>query len=281
MTRFILLLIAIATSVNIHAQDDTEKITDAIVQEGKKLYRSEMASWYGTDLFMSQLKYRHEEGGGYFSYANGDSTTCIFYARGDSSAVVATIIFDSTFNVNTASINGAKRPFTPTEYDLYTIRKAASAVIEEDTSLFKHYKNTQLNLIPFIDGDQKKVFVLTGTSKTGVVILGNDYLLTFDKANKLISKKALHRNIISVAYEKSGDIETFGAIHNHQPETGDFITSTDICTLMLYSRFAHWKQHYVISANYVSIWNCLSNELFTMTRAAWDKIYAKQKDSKD
>ena len=42
-------------------------------------------------------------------------------------------------------------------------------------------------------------------------------------------------------------------IHNHQEETGDFITATDICTLMLYEKFAKWKNHIVVSKKYMSI----------------------------
>ena len=35
---------------SIHAQKQAD--TDAIVAEGKRLYQSEMASWYGTDIFI-------------------------------------------------------------------------------------------------------------------------------------------------------------------------------------------------------------------------------------
>lgn len=65
---------------------------------------------------------------------------------------------------------------------------------------------------------------------------------------------------------------TVGGVHAHLPETGDIITATDICTLMLYEKFAKWKQYIVISRNYVSIWNCNTNTLFTLTRKVWDKI---------
>jgi hypothetical protein len=38
-------------------------------------------------------------------------------------------------------------------------------------------------------------------------------------------------------------------MHSHLPETGDFITPTDICTLMPYEKFANWKTHNVVSKN--------------------------------
>ncbi|MEQ1800161.1 MAG: hypothetical protein ABL872_19550, partial [Lacibacter sp.] len=81
-----------------------------------------------------------------------------------------------------------------------------------------------------------------------------------------------------INYGKTEDgNEVVGAMHSHLPETGDFITPTDICTLMLYGKFAKWKQHTVISKNYISIWNCETNQLTTITKEVMDKINKDQK----
>ncbi len=40
---------------------------------------------------------------------------------------------------------------------------------------------------------------------------------------------------------------------------------------MLYSKFANWKQHMVVSEKYVSIWNCETNQLTTISKALFDK----------
>jgi len=64
-------------------------------------------------------------------------------------------------------------------------------------------------------------------------------------------------------------------MHSHIPQTGEFITATDICTLMLYEKFAKWDQHLVIAEHYVSIWNCKTDELLILTKKAWNKIYKK------
>jgi hypothetical protein len=109
-----------------------------------------------------------------------------------------------------------------------------------------------------------------------VVIIGNDYLLTFDKKNKLIEKKRLHKNIIPIDYAKAKEEEVV-TMHSHLPETGDFITATDVCTLMLYEKFAKWKQHLVISNDYVNIWDCKNNSLSILTKTAWENIYKDQK----
>lgn len=246
-----------------------------IVKEGKLLYQSEMASWYGTDLFLEKYLDRNNVGG-YFSYTDKAISKCVFFSKANPK-VIGTISFDSTYDVKTAKADLTERAFTKYENDLYIIRKIALAQINSDT-LFKTYINTDLNLIPLINGDQKKVYVLTGPKQNGVVIFGNDYLLTFDKDNNLTNKKRLHKNIISINYgskELEGK-QIEGAMHSHLPETGDFITSTDICTLMLYSKFANWKTYNVVSKKYLNIWDCKTNELNVIPMETIKKINKKQ-----
>jgi hypothetical protein len=278
MKRTISLIILLTITLIVSGQDKLEKKISAIIDEGKLLYRSEMASWYGTDIFLEKLENRKAKIGGYFSYTDNDLAKCIFFSKGDDPKVIGTIIFDSTYNTTTARIDSNEREFTKEENNLYTIRKKALAEINSDT-LFKVYKNTNLNLIPVIKNDEKKVFVLTGPESNGVVVFGNDYLLTFDKNDNIQTKKRLHQNIIWTDFgslQKNGD-KTVAGIHTHLPSTGDLITSTDICTLMLYEKFTKWENYYVISEKYVSMWNCKTNQLAAITKSAWDKINEDQK----
>jgi len=270
------LLLSTLISISAFGQDNLATLTKPIVDEGKRLYKSEMASWYGTDIFVENYKERANIGG-YFSYTENEISKCIFFSKGDTPKVIGTISFDSTYNTKTAKTEIFEREFTKLESDLYTIRKIALVTINSDT-LFKTYKNTNLNLVPLIDNDERKVYVLTGPEQNGVVIFGNDYLLMFDTANNLVTKKPLHKNIITINYgskELEGK-EIEGTIHTHLPETGDFITATDICTLMLYEKFTKWKQHNVVSKNYLNIWNCLTDELVVIPMETIDKINRDQ-----
>lgn len=262
--------------VNVFAQDNPTEEAQPIVAEGKLLYKSEMASWYGTDLFLEKYKDRTNIGG-YFSYIDGDTARCVFFSKEEKPKVIGTISFDSTYNTAAANVNLTVRDFTASEYDLHAIRKIALDEINSDT-LFKTYQNTSLNLIPLIKGENKKVYVLTGPQNNGVVIFGNDYLLTFDAANKLLEKKQLHKNILPVAYgsKENGNEQIVGAMHTHLPETGVFITATDICTLMLYEKFAKWETYTVVSEKYINMWNCKSDLLVVITKDTMDKINKDQ-----
>ena len=263
-------------SLNVFGQDNPTTLAQPIVEEGKRLYKSEMASWYGTDLFLEIYKDRTNIGG-YFSYTENEISKCIFFSKKDNPKVIGTISFDSTFNIKIAKTDLVEREFTKLEYEIYTIRKIALATINSDT-LFRTYKNTNLNLIPLVSINEKKVYVLTGPQQNGVVIFGNDYLLTFDANNSLTDKKQLHKNIITINYggkEEDGK-EVEGTIHSHLPETGDYITATDICTLMLYEKFTKWKQHNVVSKKYLNIWNCLTDQLVVIPMETIEKINKDQ-----
>jgi hypothetical protein len=279
MKTIICTLFVLASTSISFGQDELDKVTDSILLEGKKLYMSEMASWHGTDIFLERFKDQRANIGGYFSYSEANLIKCIFFSKGEDPEVLGTISFDNTYNSEKAVVNGNRRDFTIMEMDIYSIRKAALSVINSDT-LFRTYKNTNLNIIPLIEDGQKKVYVITGPQITGVIVFGNDYLLTFDQDNKLITKKQLHKNIMPMNYGKEDGKEIVATMHSHLPETGDLITATDICTLMLYEKLAKWKQHIVISENYISLWDCEKDEFVALTKKAWENIYSDQKRRK-
>ncbi|RYY65135.1 MAG: hypothetical protein EOO12_07810 [Chitinophagaceae bacterium] len=256
-------------------EDAVTKTTDSIVAEGRRLYRREMASWYGTDLFLEAYTNR-DNIGGYFSYTDGALARCVFFSRADQPTVIGSITFDSTYNTRTAKVDLAERPFSSEERALHGIRQATLDLMQSDT-LFQSYSNTSFNLIPLIDGADRKVYVLTGPKREGLVVFGNDYLVRFDGNNAVTGKRRLHRNIIPIEVAGKDGTEVESTMHAHLPETGDFITATDVCTLMLYGRFTKWKQHSVFSKNYLNIWNVQTNELFVMTMEALERINEDQK----
>lgn len=272
MKKVVAAILSIAFGLTSYGQSKEEK---EIIKEGTKLYKTEMASWYGTDIFLEKFTDKRQNTGGYFSYILDNKAVCVFFSKGDNPKIIGSFSFDSTYNVNTALVDGQEREPTKLEIDLLTIRQKALAEYKSDT-LFKSYKDMNPNFIPLNDENGKRVYVLTGPQKQGIVVFGNDYLMTFDKENMLKDKRRLHKNLISTAYGKQDGKIVIGSMHTHLPETGDLITATDVCTLMLYEKYTQWEQHIVISEKSVSLWDCKKNKLLVMTRKAWDKIYKNQ-----
>jgi hypothetical protein len=239
------------------------------------MYRSEMASWYGTDIMVERMKGRESEIGGYFSYTDGDNAVCVFFTKGENAQVLGMVTFDTSYSVEKAKVDMASRDFTDGEKQLYTIRQRAVDEVKSDT-FFRKYTNTSLNFIPIIHNGERKVYILTGPEKENVIIFGNDYELIFDNKNNLKSKRRIHQNLITTDMTKGKDMKDIFGIHNHLPATGSYITSTDVCTLMLYARFSGMKNYYVLSKDYVSLWSCEHNSLAVITRKAWDNISKDQ-----
>ena len=178
-------------------QPDLVKTADSLSAEGDQLYKSEWASWYGSDIFEAQCKDKRILSGGYISYDTGKGLNNIFFSKGDNPVVLATISFEYGFNTQNYKLDTTSRKLSKSELELYTFRKKAVSEIYKDT-LFKRFNNTSLNPIPIISNHQKKVYFLTGPVINGVVLFGNDYLVTFDKDNNITSKRKLHRNLISL-----------------------------------------------------------------------------------
>jgi hypothetical protein len=268
--KLLLTLIPALFSLNIFSQNiDLKKTAGEITEEGKYLYKLEKAAWDGSDIFTESFKEK-ERIGGYFSYIDKDIPKCLFFSKAENPKVLGVVSFGDIKVVETATIDFKQRDFKENEKHLYAIRRKALSEIQRDTALFKTYTNASLNLIPVIRNGEKRVYVLTGPKVTDVVLFGNDYLITFDERNNLKDKTEIHRNLIPIEFEKGQN--TVGAMHSHAFGTSDFITPTDICTLMLYAKFAAWKLHIVISQQYVSIWNCDAETLTLMTKDDYDRM---------
>ncbi|SDQ19499.1 hypothetical protein SAMN05421664_0974 [Chryseobacterium soldanellicola] len=247
---------------------DLQKIANEIKEEGTDLYRSEMASWYGTDIFRANYE-KMDNVSGYFSYIDEKVPKCIFFSK--DKKVIGTIAFPTNYNPKDAKLDLNERDFTSLESEYFTIRQNALTRIKNDT-IFKVYQNTSLNIVPIIKNNVKKVYVLTGPSVDNVVVFGNDYLISFDNKNEVKNVEKLHKGMIVQNINDKEVGKTVGGVHSHILENWQTITPTDICTLMLYYKFTNWESYTVVSKKYVSMWNGKGNGLLIMKEKAFKNM---------
>lgn len=271
---FILLSLLSFVTTFVAAQSDKD-----VVSEGRKLYKTEMASWHGTAMFMGKFPKKQATSGGYFSYVDGNYATCLFFSNDSIPKSVVTMSFDTTFNDQRAKVDTIQRLLTEKEISLLTIRQEAWDRIQSD-STFQFYNGLIPNVVPVADARGKRVYVFTAPSMDSIVVFGNDYLLTFDTHNTIQEIRRIHKNVTPIEYGKkrNGDLVT-STTHMHFPETGEMLTPTDICTIMLYEKTAGWLEHIAISRSAVSIWNCQKDKLTNMSLEAWQKA-SKEKSPK-
>lgn len=267
---------------------------DKIIEEGKMLFNTEISSWYGSEIFQENYKGDKSKVGGYFSYYSKDKNQFInvFYSNDNSPKIIHTIRFQNESqdieaskkntnkeNINKETVNkdnvkkeSIVRDMTDFENDLFIMRKKTLDLMPKDT-IFKNYDNTNINVIPFVYNGEKKVYLITVPKIPNIVTLGNDYEIIFDKNNNISSKKRLHTDILAVDY---GNDKNRGiTYHTHLKSTGDYFTVTDIASLLLFGKTAGWLQHYLISENWVTMWD-ISNEKFTIkTKKEFDQENGK------
>ena len=278
MYKITALLLILFLCSSLTAQEDLMKLAKEIENEGKYLYGLERAAWLGTDILMQEYKQLTENIGGYVSYEKNGIFYCVFTEKSNKPKVLLSFGFDESFDVEKVKIDDKARKATKLELDLLALRQLATIEMETDT-LFQHYSNTAPNIIPLVYNGQRKVIILTGPKVHGVVVIGNDYELLFDEKNQLLSKKAIHQNIIPIEFDPNGVEKEEFSVHSHLESTGAFITPTDICTLMLYCGNTTWEQHVVVSDTHISFWNCEEQELLILTKEAFDKIMDDQDDN--
>lgn len=270
MKKLLTLIILFILTQNAIAQKKVlRQIADSINAEGEMLYRSEWASGHSTQIFASSFGEKKRLSDGYFSYETEKVMTTIFFSKNEGPVVLATVKFDNGLDSSKYSIDTTTRKFTEKEKEFYTIRSKAAQVVLNDT-LFKFYQNTSLNLVPIIKNGTKRVYVITAQTAPDEILLGNDYLINFDKDNDIIKKTRLHNNLIPL--ETGGKEAIKASSHQHLGETSPFITATDICAFKLWRGKTTWVISFVVSAGYVSAWHFRDEFLEILTQEEWQKI---------
>ncbi|MBA3986709.1 MAG: hypothetical protein H0X63_09090 [Flavobacteriales bacterium] len=270
MQKAIIILLLMSSSLVYSQNKETEKI----LNEGKLLFRMEKGSWYGTDDMLARFETKKDSIGGYLSYETAENKiNTIFFSRFNSDEILIRYEFDSLPKPEPIKIDTLNKKATDLEKSLISIRQDArgKAYSGNDDKFFTFFENTSLNFIPVITEKERNVFILTGPQVSGIVLIGNDYKLTYNKKNEFVKKDKIHNSILQFQYKsEKGESPIETTFHSHV--ITDYISSTDICTLLLYKDFLEWKQHIVIGEKYVSIFNLENESLFTMKTKDWKKI---------
>ncbi|MCA8830657.1 hypothetical protein [Hymenobacter pini] len=244
-----------------------------ILQEGLALYESERASWVATDV----LQARHEDLsqlGGYLSYTEGDSVRTIFFRRPGTEpvAVLYTFQFARTSIEPTTVRASGGRPFTAREQHLLTMRQAVYAELYSGKVLGTAYRfpaKTNPNVV-VLDQGEPRAYVITGPKEGRLLPIGNDFRFILSKTGEVRQVERLHNSYLALEMP-AGSEQIQAGMHSHL-EQHPFITATDICSLLLYKAIFPASQHYVMSKDYVSLFDVPKQQLVILTRKAFDKI---------
>jgi hypothetical protein len=265
----VIFIFLFSLSSSIHAQDPR---IDSILKEGILLYRLERASWIATDEYISLFPNMTDSIGGYLSYQNENGNiNTIFFGRSDPNHILVRYQYDSLPKQESIFADVLNPTATSLERELIKMRQDAlfRCSFNKD-NFFKFYENTSFNLIPLIRNKERKVYILTASKKSDIIIIGNDYLIDYDENGNFISQRKIHNSLISLPLNLPKDSPAVATVHTHV--LSDFIDPTDICTLLLYKQFIQWKTHYVMSGDNVSVFDLENESLEVMKKSEWQNL---------
>ena len=310
---FYLLLILLCSPLFLLAQKKIDKEKKEIMGEGLALYTLILANWTSNDLYYEN-EFNTDIVKGYLSYRDKDTIKTIFWREldttsaeykaktfkqvGDTAAeqkqakkitetrfVIRTIRFPK-MNVTKANAvirDEEERVPTSDEKLLMDYRGKVYKMIGQDTAFFKMYVGTSVRAIPFDAGKQVKIYVYASVKQEGIVPIGGDYRLIFDKkSNALVEKKALHKECVFISGQYKGHSwdASKSTQHRHLPGTDEFITPTDIAALLLYKSQVEWDEHHVIGGKYTSVFTMIDRKLDILPTAEFRNIKSR-KQNKD
>lgn len=226
-----------------YSEKELQQKLDSIKTEANLLFSYENASWHAGDLANSNPKIR-ENMGSYLTYGVKDIIKTVFLNK-DQSKIIA----EYDFKNNQKS--PVKESFTQRELNNAesTLKNIHSVVIPQlsdpkyEVSL-PHGFSLNLILIPF--NENYKIYLISGTSQSGVIPFGNDYLFVSDKKGTIISNKKFHSRLIPAQTSMQDGSELTMVTHSHL-KTNPFITATDICTFKLYAPLTKLEEFSVYS----------------------------------
>ena len=274
----IILLLALTVSFIVFAEEkysreylDNHAIQ--IIAEVYDLYLLERGAWVGTDMLSEKFPKQVKNLGGYVTYLSDNNTiTSVFYTKDPVPMTIAVFTFDIHARLRDAKIDSKERKLTKLENELRLIRESVYKEMK-NTSFYQFYSNTSPNIIPIIKNNEKKAYILTGPSLSNILIMGNDYLLTFNDDYTLKNTEAFHNSMVVQNMVLPEMKDAVSRVHTQVKEKREFITPTDLCTLRLYASMLNLESYSVISADYISIWDFKKNTLTISSIEDWKKKY--------
>jgi hypothetical protein len=117
---------------------------------------------------------------------------------------------------------------------------------------------------------------IAGSKSSNKIAFGGDFFMEYDLTleNKINKWDLIHRNIIPYDFSELKDKLSLidNLYHNHKGSTGDFITATDLCTMLLYKDFIPTNKFAVKSKHYYSEFNNETLDLNIYTNKFLSKV---------
>lgn len=239
MKSFSIFLFILSLALTTYSQDENLQFKlDSIVKEADLLYYYEKVAWNASDLFNADKKLKKNFGGYVISHSN-DTVTASFLNE-EQKEVIARYYFTTSNLDKPYKTEVQTSPFTDIERNLFLFKVKMIDQLSDSEYELRIPEDFDPNFILLKDQNMFKLYMIMGTSKTGIIPLGNDYLFNANEKGKITSWKKFHVGMIPIEVPGGKGTEILSSTHSHK--LTPYISATDICTFRLYASYCGLKE---------------------------------------
>jgi hypothetical protein len=244
MRRITILFFLGTLFLSAFSQDENLQLKlDSIIAEADLMYKYEKAVWNSTDLLMADKKLKKYYGG-YVVRHSGDSIFVTYFDKNQKECIARFKYIATNLNKpNDVIIESS--PLSVAENELLNIKSKMLNQLSDSKYNVTTPQEFKSNFVLIKEDTIYKLYLIMGTSKSGVIPFGNDYLFIANSKGEIINWKKFHSRMIPTMAEFNGQKVTESS-HSHL-RTTPFITATDICTFRLYVQFTELEKFSVYS----------------------------------
>jgi len=245
MKRIILLSFLGTLFLNAFSQETNIQFKlDSIIEEADLLYSYEKAIWKATDLLMADSKLNKNYGNYIVTHSN-DTVITVFIDKNQKQKI-ATYSFLKSNLSSPFKTEIDQSHLSNAEQELYEIKIKIINQLSEKKYEVSIPQNFNANVVLLKEPEGFKFYVLMGTTESGIIPFGNDYLFWADSKGTITNWQKFHSRLIPAQSKAPKGEKVVSAIHSHL-KTTPYITATDICTFRLYGSLCGMEEFMVLS----------------------------------
>lgn len=244
MRRITILIFLVTLFLNAFSQNENLQVKfDSIIAEADLMYKYEKAVWNSTDLLMADKKLKKNYGG----YVVRHSVDSIFvtYLDNNQKESIAQFVYVSTNLNKPYHIRMESSPLSVLEKELLDIKVKMINQLSDSKYNVRIPQEFNPNFVLIKEDTIFKLYLIMGTSESGVIPFGNDYLFKANSKGEITFWEKFHSRMIPTMAEFNGQKVTESS-HSHL-RTTPYITATDICTFRLYAQYTELEKFSVYS----------------------------------
>lgn len=244
MKQITILFFLATLYLNAFPQDENLQLKfDSIIAEADLLYSYEKAVWNSTDILMEDKKLKNNFGG-YVVRHSGDSIFVTYLHKNQKECIDRFIYTVADFNKPCRETIETS-PLYDTEKELLEIKVKMFDQLSDIKYNITIPQGFDPNFVLIKQDTMFKLYLIMGTSESGVIPFGNDYIFKANSKGDIVFWEKFHSRMIPVMAEMEGEKVTESS-HSHL-RTTPYITATDICTFRLYAQYTELEKFSVYS----------------------------------